>query len=131
MKIFFDNCLSPRIAKALGDLDDSVQVCHLREKFPPNVADLDWIASLGDEGGWTVITHDLIYRVPQQKEALRKGRVVAFFLTKGWAQLPHLEQARKLIGLWEKIKQVASRSKPGDFYRVPTSGSNLDRFRLE
>jgi hypothetical protein len=42
-----------------------------------------------------------------------------------------MEQAHKLIGLWDKIKETAEKSRPGDCFRVPTSGSKLEKFRLE
>jgi hypothetical protein len=42
-----------------------------------------------------------------------------------------MEQAKKLIGIWDKIKETASASQPGDCYDVPVTGTKLIRFRLE
>ena len=131
MKIFFDNCLPPRIAKAIKDLDESVEVFHLREIFDEDVEDIEWIRKLGEQGGWVIITRDQIYRLAHQKEVLKKAGLVSFFLKKGWTHLKLMEQAKKLIGIWDKIKETASASQPGDCYDVPVTGAKMIRFRLE
>lgn len=123
MKYFFDNCISPRIAKAVTDLDEDVEVVHLREMFDPSTPDSTWIAELGKPGeDWIVITDDRIYKSPVQKEVLRRAGCIVFYLAKGWGNFAMMLFAQKLIGLWDKIKETAGRANKGDFYKVGVNG---------
>lgn len=63
MKCLLDNNLPPSLAKALDALSihqfsDLEQVIALREKFPPDTADIAWIQALGQEGDWFVLSAD-------------------------------------------------------------------------
>jgi predicted nuclease of predicted toxin-antitoxin system len=59
LKLLLDHNLSPRLAKALDALFVEHQIVALRDKFPANVTDVDWITALDREGGWTVVTKDI------------------------------------------------------------------------
>jgi len=43
VNFFFDNCISFRIAHALNVLDEHNNIVALRDKFPANVRDIEWI----------------------------------------------------------------------------------------
>ncbi len=66
MKLFFDNNLPPRTARAFNCLlePDGYEVVHLRDKFRADAEDTEWISKLGEEGGWVVFTsdHDIVRR---------------------------------------------------------------------
>ena len=110
MKFFLDNNLPPAWAEALNALagTDKHTVHHLRELFPPNVADVDWINQLASEGGWVVISGDLrITRNQHEREAWLRSGMVAFFMTKGWASLPFWERTWRVVRWWVNIVQQA------------------------
>ena len=59
MKVLFDHNLSPRVARAIHILvEPEDMVFALSEKFSPSVTDLEWIGTLGHEGGWAVVSGD-------------------------------------------------------------------------
>jgi hypothetical protein len=53
-EILFDNDISPRISKALNELEnrEENEVVHLNEKFSADTSDEVWMRSLGQEGDW-------------------------------------------------------------------------------
>ena len=96
MKFFFDNCISPRLARAIHELSKPEhEVLALRDRFDPGTADTVWIPTLGVEGGWTIVSGDLRIRTrPQERELLRAARLTTFFMAKGFMNLPDWEQVR-------------------------------------
>lgn len=54
--ICFDNNLPPPLAHAIASLSKAdpggVEVIHLKDRFPQDAEDTDWIPRLGREGGW-------------------------------------------------------------------------------
>ena len=52
MKLIVDNNLSPSLARSFQPLFDEHQFLSLRDKFPANTKDVDWIGNLDAEGGW-------------------------------------------------------------------------------
>lgn len=119
MKYFLDNCLPPRLAKALDALDDDSEVDHLRSKFPANTKDPVWIESLAKEGDWVIVTSDAIFRGQLEKEALRRSNLTAFFLAKGWGNIPFWEQVWKLVRWWPEITKQAAMVARGALFMVP------------
>src|SRR5258708_22190175 len=82
-----DNNLAPRIARSLNALfADQHHVVALRDCFPENASDVEWIEDLDQRGGWAVLTRDLHIRTrPHERAALDRARIVFFFLAGGWA----------------------------------------------
>ena len=66
MKFFFDNCIAWRTAEALDLLlhRDGFEIVALRSKFPEDTPDERWMPTLGNEGGWIVVSGE--GRPPQQ-----------------------------------------------------------------
>jgi len=66
VKFCFDNNLPPDLAHALSTLSrgesPSIDVIHLRDRFPQDAEDLAWIPALGKEGGWIVVSQDGLNR---------------------------------------------------------------------
>jgi hypothetical protein len=129
VKFFFDNCISPRIVRALKVLSPEDSIQHLREKFPEAAKDIEWIVPLGREGDWIVFSLDKIWRVPQQKQALKEAKVVCFFFLPGWNQ-EFWVQVGRLFTLWPLFPKTVADSKPGDCYRVPSKGQLFEKFSL-
>ena len=53
MRLLFDNNISPRVPRAINALisGEGGEAIPLRDKFPANTPDIDWIESIGNEGG--------------------------------------------------------------------------------
>ncbi len=119
MKVLLDNNLSPYLARALNALLDPEgdRVAHLSDRFAPQTDDRTWIAALGDEGGWVVISADRrIYRNRLEREAWRRSRLVVFFLAPQWGKARHIEIAWRLLRWWPRIReQVAIVAAPAAF----------------
>lgn len=127
MRVFIDNCLAPRVAKALAQLEDRFEVEHLKQIFPSATDDVEWIRVLARDRDWIVVTADLMYRVRQEREAIQQAGHVVFFLSKGWANLPLWEQASKLFHWWPRLMDEALKAKRGDCFLVPVKGGKLSR----
>lgn len=121
MKFFFDNNLSPRLAQAVSILvDSSYTIQHLRDRFPPDIKDEEWIHALGQEGKWVVISGDLrIYRNRHQREAWRRTGLTAFFLASGWIKLSLLDQSWRFLRWWPMIEEQTKLVQPGAVFEVP------------
>ncbi len=122
MKVFLDNNLSPAIARALNELarHENWSVSHLRDFFPPDVSDAHWIAELGKDGGWTVISADVrLMRRPHERAALKAGKVTVFVLQPGWLSLRFWDQAWLLVRWLPILVASAEPLPPGAFFRVP------------
>ena len=89
MRFFFDNNLSPYLARAINELGkpDGTDVVPLADKFPRNTADFEWIAALGAEGDWSIVSHDRFTKNDLEKEAFRRSGLTAFILSKTWSNL--------------------------------------------
>ena len=106
MKLLVDNCLSYRIAHALASLfTPDHEIVALRDKFPADTADIDWITSLHREGSWAVLTRDLRIRTrPHERLAMDASEIVYFFLASGWKKRDVAETAAGLILAGSKLR---------------------------
>src|SRR5205814_8265777 len=87
---------------------------HVQDKFGPATRDIDWIGRLGQERDWIVISGD--YRIGKsvhEREAWHRSGLTAFFLKKGWTNLPPLQQHAKLANILDDIIEQAQRADPG------------------
>ncbi len=129
MKFFFDNCISPKLARALNLLCPEHEIKHLRDKFHASVKDVEWIVKLGEEKDWVIFSLDKIWRVPQQRQALIDAKVICFFFMPGWNQ-EIWQQSSRLFALWPLFIKTASESKQSDCYKVQFKGQKFEKFCL-
>lgn len=124
MNLFVDNCLAPRHARSLNALVEPEHcVVHLRERFAENTPDEEWLAELGREGGWVLISGDYrISRSAHERAAWLESRLTAFFLGKGWLNLPLMEQHAKLSHCLPRILEFAAKVSPGTGFMVSVNG---------
>ena len=124
MKFFLDNCLAIRHARALNEMVKPEHTfTHLQDKFGPNTKDEDWIRALGGEGDWIVISGD--YRIGKsahERRAWHESGLTAFFLSKGWTNIPPLQQHSKLALILDDIIEQAQRAPPGSGFSVAMNG---------
>ena len=133
MKFFIDNCLPPRVARSLHGFvqDQGHLVVHLRDRFPPDTPDEDWIAALAQEGEWVVITADQnINKKPVQRMAWQDSGLTGFFLKKGWMDGPE-EQAARLIKIFALMVDIATSNPPGTSILVQGGATTRRHFEIK
>ncbi|MCX6148332.1 MAG: hypothetical protein NTW25_13945 [Candidatus Kapabacteria bacterium] len=131
MKIYFDENISPSLAKGLHHLvqpiSDGIEVLSLKDVFGLGVADEDWIPQVGKEGG-IVITQDYnIYKNVNQRELINQHGVGIFYI-KPPSKTGYLywEMVEFVIINWIKIiKLISNTEKPFAFVCKPRSIQKL------
>ena len=128
MKLLVDNNISPAIAEAIGLLvrTDGHDVVALRTKFERgDLADTEWIATLAQEGGWSVLSGDVrITKRKAEKEAWRATKLKGFFLAPGWASYSNVERAWRLLRWWPKLVEAEQLVGPGAIFQLPINASS-------
>ena len=128
MKLFLDNNLPPRLAKALSALFDGThEITALRDKYSADISDKDWIAELSKEGGWTVLSSDRrILKNPSERAALRASTLTAFFLTRSLGNKTRVEkQMIRILQLWDVIETTVKTVQGGAAYELPERSLKL------
>ena len=122
MNFFFDNCLPPRLAKAINELSKNNTIVHLRDRFAPDTPDIKWLTDLAKEQ-WIIVSGD--YRItknPHEKRAWLESNNPAFFFTKSWTKQDFWMQAYKLVKCWPDIERISSKIKPNQGYEISPRG---------
>lgn len=123
MKFLFDNNQPPSWPEALDALSakrlPSVQeVIHLREKFNPKIADVDFLSALGKEGNWAVISADYFKSRKVERLLIRQYGIGVFILNKTWSSHEFFVKTAQLIRWWPRIVKQANEVHAG-VYEVP------------
>jgi hypothetical protein len=101
-------------------------IMALRDSFPENAPDVEWITALSDQGGCAVLTKDLRIRTrPHERAALDRSRIVFFFLAAGWRKYGMEETAARLIRLIPKMAAQCELADRGRFELPINAGSKL------
>lgn len=129
MKFFVDNNLPPSLAHGLNALCKSEKhsVVHLKDMFPQNTKDVEWIEALSKESNWVVITHDSLNK-GLEREALRRAGLIVFFLDKSWSNHKFWEKAAQLVKWWPMIIEQSERIQGGATFKVPWNVSGKGKF---
>ena len=124
VKVVIDKNLSPALARALNALfAGDHEVIHVRDRFGPNVKDVEWIARLSDEGRWIVVSGDTnIVRRKAEQAAFRNSRLIGFFLAPALNASKVSRQMHRLLALWDDFEIIASRVEGGAMYELPIKG---------
>ncbi len=128
MKFFFDNCVSSRIAAAVRALADlqHLEIVHLREKFPEEIDDIEWIPKLAAEGEWVIVSGDeRISRSRAEKAAWRESGMTAFFFASGFANKSRWVQAEIVMRWWPQIVLQAQRCATGSGFLMQHKGTEF------
>lgn len=116
MRLMVDNNLSPSLARSFQPLFDDHVFIALREKFPADTKDVDWIKALDAEGGWAVLTAERRLKTrPHERLALDRSKIVYFFLTGAWLKCSVPEMAWRLIRLVPLMASQAQLTESGLF----------------
>ncbi|MBI3826335.1 MAG: hypothetical protein HY294_10095 [Candidatus Rokubacteria bacterium] len=130
MRFFFDNTMSPALARAVAALEsasDRNDVVHLRTKFAANTNDVAWIRALGQERDWVIVSGDLhIMRNPAERAAWRESGLTAFFLKNAWADQKLWLYAARFVGWWPHIVTQAKIITKGKGFLVPFKSTRFE-----
>lgn len=128
MRFFADNCISPTYVRAIRVLAEvqKYEIVHLRERFSPATADVDWIRALGSEADWVIISGDpRISRSKGERAAWHESGLTAFFFADGWASKSFWKQAEDMVHWWPDVVLTARETVPGSGYLIPVKGKNM------
>ncbi len=124
MRLFFDNNLSPKLARSLDVLvQPEHRVVHLKERFAAHTADEVWMRALAAEPDWVIVSGDLqIRKNPHEIKAWQEAGHTTFFLKKGWIDLPFWDQAWKFAKVFPDLIATAERARKGRaFFITPNA----------
>lgn len=124
MKFFFDNNLASKIARGLnGFVAPDHEVVHLKEHFPANTNDVDWMKALAQEEDWIIVTADVrIGKNPHEIQAWKQAGHTIFFLKPGWTDMRFWDQAQKFTKSFPQIIGKAQEAKRGSSFIVSANG---------
>ena len=110
MNFLFDHNLPPSWARGLDSLSkdkfgsDVGRVVTLRDQFPQNTADPEWLGTLGKEGDWAVISSDFFRKSKAEREVIRQYGLSVFVLGKAWHEKhPFWPRTAQLMHWWPRI----------------------------
>lgn len=114
--------MSPHFARALHELclgASRSEIVHLKQRFPQNTPDHEWISVLAAEGKWAIQSQDGFRKNDLEREALRRSGLVVFVLTKQWMTHDYWNKAQNLVRWWPAIEDYVDRIQGGAAVRVP------------
>jgi PIN like domain len=119
-----DNNLSPSLARSFQPLFDEYEFISLRDKFPANTKDVEWIRTLDAEDGWAVLTAERKLKTrPHERLALDRSKIVFFFLTGSWLKCSVPEMAWRLIRIVPLMAKQAELTESG-LFDLPINASS-------
>jgi hypothetical protein len=124
VRLFFDNCISVALARAVAELAraQDIEVIHLSDRFSRDTRDEDWMIALRPEG-WIIISGDArISRGKTERAAWHESGLTAFFLGDGWASKKHWVQATELVRWMPIIIETSTNCRPGSGFLLPFKG---------
>jgi hypothetical protein len=120
---FFDNDISFRIVHALERLIDPSEhtVLALRDRFPENAKDTEWIPEVGKQG-WILISRDQRQRRRDaEHSALRVHQVRALYIHQAGNAKQLYADAARIIRNWPKIEEWGTNAPPGMICKLDTN----------
>jgi hypothetical protein len=107
LEVFFDNCTTPVFAATLDALisREGHRARHVRQMsdygFEAGTDGVDWIARLGSDGDWTVITGDQrIRKNLAERTAWIRAGLRGFVLAPAYQKTPINKAAAVLLWRW-------------------------------
>jgi len=125
MRCLFDNQMSPKLARAINELEGKNAVAvHLKDKFEPDVSDTEWMQRLAEEGDWFVITKDNKIRERSYEiEIWKKSTLPIVFLPGDpWMKYKLWDTAWRLIKYWPALKESIDNNKNKESFILTASG---------
>ena len=121
MKFFFDNNMSPNLAKAMNLLEEGEGSAeHLRDRFPGDEKDEIWLQHVGNNDLILITRDQKIRKHPAELSAYKRFKVGAFILT--GKVMTKWQGIRQLILAWEEIKRLSSATHKPYAFQIPLRG---------
>jgi hypothetical protein len=102
---FFDNCVSPKLMRAMRELDAPVR--HLQEELPEGTTDEVWLPHVAAKTYHVVTTDHAIAKRPTQRKIVKDNKLICFFIAGGFERQDKWEQFRRMVGYWPTILRTA------------------------
>ena len=121
MKYLIDHNLPPALARAIDELchsDPHTEVHALKDLYPANTKDIDWITDLAQEKGWVIISQDRFTKGDAEKAAVKRSGLTVFFLAKQWSQAKFWDKSHNLVRWWPSIMNQAENMTGGSAFKV-------------
>lgn len=128
VKVLFDHNMPPALARCLHELVsiDGHEAHALRDKFPPNISDIDLFGALAKEGNWIVISKDVKQAKRRaERTAIIRSKVHAFYLKPAVQKLSPNQQAATILWHWDNILKQQNLSEGGLFELPVNKGSKF------
>jgi hypothetical protein len=124
LRFFFDNNLALKLAKGLNIFASPAHtVVHLKDKFPANTEDAQWMKELAAEEDWIVVTADVrIGKNPHEVKAWKEAGHTIFFLKSGWTDMAFWVQAYKFTKCFPDLIEKAEKAKRASAFIVSANG---------
>jgi len=127
MTFFFDNNISPTLVEGLKGFGEDV--CHLKDYFPEDTPDPQWLKAIG-QNNWILITRDkAINRRPVEKQAIKQYKLGSFFML--GKDMDRWAQVKQMVIAWKRIKEYAAKSRKPFAYKVYRSGRKIEPLPLD
>jgi predicted nuclease of predicted toxin-antitoxin system len=124
MKLFFfDNNLSEKLTSGMKAFGENV--VHLKEIFPEDASDPEWLRYIGEQGLILITRDNEIRHHPAEIGALRRYKVGAFFLS--GKNLNRCKLVQQVTRNWPRIKEYAEKEDPPYAFRIPGKGTKFVR----
>jgi PIN domain-containing protein len=132
VKVFFDHNMSPAMAYAFRELfRGNHEIVALRDRFKPDVADVEWITALSREANWVVISADRrITRNRSEYNAFRSSRLIGFFLSRGLQKAKISKQMERILALWDNIETVSKSVEGGAMFELPMKTNRVKQIKI-
>jgi len=131
MKVFFDNCTSPRMARTLHAFieADGHQAVHISDVLGRDVTDIEWMQYLGrDPADWIVFTGDeRIRKNKAEARAFAQARLKGIVLAPAYQRTPMSRNCAVLIDRWPKLLETLENFEPPVLFELSINFSG--RFR--
>ena len=122
MKVFFDNCTSPVMARTLHGFisGENNSAVHLRDLPLHHPKDVEWIKFLSEEGSeWIVVTgDDRIRRNKAERTAFRQANLKGVVLSSAYEKSPMSRRCAALICQWPKLIDTMARFDPPILFEI-------------
>jgi hypothetical protein len=112
LKLFFDECCSPRLPRELRDFYQrdypALQIRHLMDDWTAGTPDSQWLEALRQDPSWIVITKDAGKNSAQEKLPLicREWGITHIVFTSRIISKGFVTQKNAVAGVWEQLFQL-------------------------
>lgn len=116
MRIYFDNCTSPVMARTLGGFlsNTNHKVEHARDLDLHKQTDVEWmkhLSSTGDE--WLIVTGDgRIRKNKPEREAYRRAKLRGIVLAPAYQKSPMCKSCGMLVANWDSLFKFSQQIEP-------------------